>query len=204
MSEIGRNRDRYPDQNDRRYPDRDDQRYPDRDDQRYPQQGGRRQQVEYPSSRLRNYSGNYFRIGVPENWRELPEGDNVTFAPEGAYGNSQGQFVFTHGIQVGSARPTTRSLRDATDQLIRSLSQGNQSLRRSSGYEREYLGRREGLSVSLSNVSEATGRAEIVTLYTVMLRTGDLFYVIAVAPENEYQTYQRTFMAILQSVALND
>ena len=206
MSEIGRNRQRYPDQNDSRYPDRDDRRYPDRDDQRYPypDQGGRRQQVEYPSSRFRNYSGNLFRIAVPDNWRELPEGDNVTFAPEGAYGNSQGQFVFTHGIQVGASRAATRSLRDATEQLIRSLGQGNQSLRRNGGYERESVGRREGLAVSLSNVSEATGRPEIVTLYTVMLRTGDLFYVIAVAPENEYQNYQRTFMAILQTVALND
>ena len=198
MSEIGRSGQRDPRQGDRRYPQQDDQRYP--------QQGDRRREVEveYPSSRFRAYSGNYFRVSVPENWRELPAGDNVTFAPEGGYGNSQGQFVFTHGMQVGTARVTSRSLRDATDQFIRSLGQGNQNLRRNSGYEREYLGRREGLSVSLSNVSEVSGRPEIVTVCTTMLRSGDLFYLITVAPQDEYQNYQRTFLAILQTVGFND
>jgi hypothetical protein len=209
MSEIGRTRQSYP-QDGRRYPDQDGRRYPDQDDRRdpddyrrYPEQN-RQQQVAYPSSRFRNFDESFFRISVPENWREVRENDNVTFAPEGGYGTSQGQFIFTHGIQVGSSPTTTRSLRDATDQLIRSLSQGNQSLQRSGGYEREYVGRREGLSVSLRNVSEASGRPEIVTVYTTMMRNGDIFYVIAVAPENEYQTYQRTFVTILQNVSLND
>ena len=141
---------------------------------------------------------------MPDNWRELPSNDNVTFAPDGAYGESQGQFVFTHGIQIGATRGSTRSLQGATDQLINALSQGNPNLRRYGGYEREYLGRREGLAVSLSNVSEMTGRPEIVTVYTTMLRRGDLFYLIAVAPRDEYQDYQRTFVAILRTVALND
>src|SRR5207247_1280684 len=85
-----------------RYPQQDDQRYPQQSGQRYPQQNGRRQQVEYPSSRFRNYNGNNFRMSVPENWRELPSNDSVTFAPEGAYREDQGQFLFTHGIQVGA------------------------------------------------------------------------------------------------------
>ena len=196
MQEIGRESQRYP---------QEGQRYP-QEGQRYPQDGGRRPtgRVDYPSSRLRTYNGSFFRIGVPDNWRELPSSDNVTFAPEGAYGESQGQFIYTHGIQVGTTRGSTRSLRDATDQLINALSQGNPNLRRYGGYEREYLGRRDGLSVSLSNVSDVTGRPETVTLYTTMLRTGDLFYLIAVAPRDEYQNYQRTFLAILRTVDLND
>jgi Zn-dependent protease with chaperone function len=212
MQEIGRSGQRYPqrrdqpypDQDDQRYPDRDDQRYPDRDDQRYPQQGGRRQQVQYPSSRFRNYSGNYYRISVPDNWRELPSNDGVTFAPEGAYSQVQGQFVFSHGIQVGAVRAQSNSLRAATDELIRSLSQGNQNLRRNGGYERESLGRRDGLAVSLTNMSELTGRSEIVTLYTTMLRSGDLFYLIAVVPQDESQDYQRTFIAVLGTLSVND
>jgi Zn-dependent protease with chaperone function len=211
MQEIGRNGQRYPqrrdpnypDRDDQRYPDRDDQRYPDRDDQRYPQQGGRRR-VEYPSSRLRNYSGNYYRISVPDNWRELPSNDGVTFAPEGAYSQVQGQFVFTHGIQVGSMRAQSNSLRAATDELIRTLEQGNQNLRRSGGYQRETLGRRDAYSVSLTNISEMTGRPEVVSLYTTMLRSGDLFYLIAVAPQEEMQDYERTFIAVLGTLSVTD
>lgn len=212
MQEVGRIRQgypqqrdqRYPDQDDRRYPDQNDQRYPQQGDRRYPQQGGRPGRIEYPSSRFRTYTGSNFRIGVPDNWRELPAGDNVTFAPEGAYSNTQGQFVYTHGVQVGSIRGESGSLRTATDRLISELAQGNQNLRKNGGYEREYLGRREGLAVSLSNVSEVTGRPEIVTVYTALLRNRDLFYVISVAPQDEYQNYQRIFLAILRTVDVND
>jgi hypothetical protein len=112
--------------------------------------------------------------------------------------------VFTHGIQVGTARVSGRYLQDATDQLINGLSQGNPNLRRYGGYQRENVGRHDGLSVSLSNVSEMTGRPEIVTVYTTMLRNGDLFYMFAVAPQNEYQNYERAFRSILRTVELND
>ena len=215
MQEIGqggqrRPSDRYPDDqrypNDQRYPDnqRDPnaQRYPN--DQRYPDQDGRRQRVAYPSSRFRNYTGSYFRIAVPDNWRELPSNDGVTFAPEGAYSQVQGQFVFTHGVQVGAVSIQSNSLKSATDQLIRALSQGNQNLRRNGGYENDTIGRRDALSVSLTNVSELTGRRELITLFTTLLRSGELFYVIAVAPENEIQDYQRTFTAVLGTVSVND
>lgn len=202
MQEIGRQRN--PQRRDQNYPDQDDQRYPDRDDQRYPEQRGRRQQVDYPSSRFRNYNGNMFRISVPDNWRELPSNDGVTFAPEGAYNQVQGQFVFSHGIQIGVVRAQSNSLRTATDELIRSLAQGNQNLRKSGGYQRETLGRREALGASLTNISELTGRPEIVSLYTMMLRSGDLFYVVAVTPEDESQNYYRTFTAVLGTLSVND
>ena len=128
----------------------------------------------------------------------------MTFAPEGAYRETQGQFVFTHGIQVGTVRTQSRSLRSATDELINGLTQENQSLRRNGGYQRETLGKRDAQSVSLTNVSEMTGRPEVVTVYTTMLRNGDLFYLIAVAPQDQVQDYQRTFMAIVGTVNLND
>lgn len=207
MEEISRSRERYPQQRDGRYPDQGDQRYPDQGDRRYPQQpqqGGRRQQVEHPSSRFRNYNGNSFRISVPDNWRELPSNDSVTFAPDGAYREVQGQFVFTHGVQVGAIRAQSNSLKAATDELIRELTQGNPNLRRNGGYERETLGRRDALGVSLTNISELTGRPELVTIYTAMRSSGDLFYLIAVAPQDESVDYQRTFMAVLGTVSIYD
>jgi hypothetical protein len=170
------------------------------------QQGGGRPygRVEHPSSRFRTYNGSVFRISVPDNWRELPANDNVTFVPEGAYGEAQGRFEFSHGIQVGTMRATTRSLQEATEELISGLAQSNPRLRKSGEYERQYLGRRDGLSVLLSNVPTATGRPEIITIYTTILRNGTLFYLVAVAPQDEYQDYERAFANIFRTVDLND
>ena len=56
---------------------------------------------------------------MPSNWRELPGNNTVTFAPEGGYGDYQGQSVFTHGVQIGMEAQRARDLRTATDELIR-------------------------------------------------------------------------------------
>jgi hypothetical protein len=56
--------------------------------------------VDPPSSSFQTYTeGNVFRISVPSNWRERPGGGAVTFAPDGAYGDANGQSVFTHGVR---------------------------------------------------------------------------------------------------------
>ena len=169
---------------------------------RMPAPSGR---VDYPSPRFRTYTeGNLFSIDVPDNWREVPTSDSVTFSPEGGYGELQGNFVFTHGTQVGVSRVNGRSLRQATDEYLYSLSQGNQKLRRYSDYQRENIARRDGLSIVLSNMSEATGQTELVTIYTTLLRNGNLLYVIAVAPERDYRNYQRTFQNVVRSLEVND
>jgi hypothetical protein len=63
---------------------------------------------------------------------------------------------------------------------------------------------RYGQMISLANVNEASGRPEIINIVTTQLRNGELFYMIAVSPSDEYQTYQRTFLTILRSLRLND
>ncbi|HEX8087624.1 MAG TPA: hypothetical protein VF762_02150, partial [Blastocatellia bacterium] len=128
----------------------------------------------------------------------------LTFVPEGAYGQVQGQFVFTHGVQVGVTRADGNNLRQATDQYLSELTQGNRNLRMTGGYRREYVGNREGLSVVLNNVNEVTRRNEVITVYTTRLRGGDLFYMVAVAPRDEYNSYQRVFQNIVRTVELND
>ena len=53
------------------------------------------------------------------------------------------------------------------------------------------LSGRDGLVAALNNVSEVTGRGETVTVFTTLLRDGNLFYCNAVAPQDEYQAYER-------------
>src|SRR5688572_24833621 len=77
----------------------------------YPSQPPRGR-VEYPSTRYQTYSefGGALRVGVPANWREIPSGDSVWFAPEGGYGTYQGQSIFTHGVSFGVAQVQGRNL----------------------------------------------------------------------------------------------
>ncbi len=206
MQDIAQNGQRYPQQGGGRYP-QDDGRYP-QDDRRYPQGDGTQRpvgRVENPSTRYRPYTGgNAFRLAVPDNWRDLSSGANVTFAPEGAYGQAQGRFVFTHGAMIGVERAQSRDLRQASQYFLNTLAQGNPNMRQQSSYQRSVIDRREALSITLSNISDVTGRPENVTVYTTMLRNGDLFYIVGVAPREEFGNYQRTFDAILRSVQLND
>lgn len=163
-----------------------------------------RGRVEYPSNRFRTYSNNLFQVNVPENWRELGGQSAVWLAPDGAYGEVQGQQVFTHGVSFGMAQTQSRNLQQATNEFIGSLGQGNNNLRQRSGYTRTNVGGRTGLATTLSNTNEATGLPEVITIVTRQLRNGELFYMIAVSPQNEYSNYQGTFSNILRSLQLND
>ena len=165
--------------------------------------GGR---IEPPASSSRTYEeGNLFRVSVPANWRELEGGtSSVTFAPEGAYGQANGQNVFTHGVEFGVGRNETHDLQTATQELLTSLAQGNPNLSRPSGFDRINLGDRRGLRTILSNQSEATGGAETIQVMTTQLRDGNLFYAIAVAPRDEFSSYRGVFDRIASSVQFTD
>jgi hypothetical protein len=157
--------------------------------------------VERPSSRYTSYTeGNLFRVSVPSNWRELPGNNSVTFAPEGGYGAVNGQSVFTHGAEVGVSRNESHDLQTATDELLQSLSQSNPRLRRESGYERVSVGGRQGIRTELTNQNEVTGRTERLELDTALLNDGTLFYLIGVAPDNEFGNYDDVFARIVRSL----
>jgi Peptidase family M48 len=161
--------------------------------------------VAPPSSRYRSYTeGNLFRISVPDNWREVATSSSVKFVPAGAYGQVQGRTVFTHGVELGVTRNEVHSLQEATQEFIDGLAESNPSLRATGRLQNTNLSGRSGLMAVLRNVSEVTGRGETVTVFTTLLRDGNLFYCITVAPEDEYQTYQRSFQRVTQSIRLTD
>ena len=161
--------------------------------------------VAHPSSRYKSYTeGNLFRISVPDNWREVASGSSVKFVPDGAYGEVQGHTIFTHGVELGFTRNEIHSLQDATQEFIDGLAQSNPSLRAAGGLENTTLSGRQGLVTTLTNDSDVTDRGETVTVFTTLLRDGNLFYCIAVAPQDEYQIYQRSFQRVVQSIRLSD
>jgi len=195
MADIQRSGQRYPDQG---------SEYPRGDRTDYPNTPLGR--VDYPSSRFRSYSEfGTVRLSVPDNWREISEQDSVWFAPQGAYGSSgNGQSVFTHGVNIGVVQTRSRNLQQATNDYVSQLQQGNNNLRSRSGYQRTSIDGRNALSISMTNVNEATGRSEVVNLVTTQTNNGELLFVIAVSPESDYSNYQNVFQNVLRSIRLNE
>jgi Zn-dependent protease with chaperone function len=155
--------------------------------------------VEPPSGRFTNYNeGNLFEISVPSNWRELSNNNTVTFAPDGGYGEG----VFTHGIELGLARNESHDLQNATDELVQSLARQNPSLGRPSGYDRITIDGRRGLRTTLTNTSD--GVRERIAVFTTTLRNGNLFYAVAVAPDQEFGNYGDVFERIVGSLQISD
>jgi predicted Zn-dependent protease len=161
--------------------------------------------VAYPSSRYQSYDifNGGVQVSVPNNWRQINDQSTVWFVPEGAYGQYNGQAVFTHGASFGVAGTNNRNLQRATDELINGLAKGNNNLRMSGGYQRTTLSGRNALFATLSNRNEATGRPEMVRVISTQLRDGQLFYMIAVAPQSE-RNFETAFNTIMRSVRIND
>lgn len=161
--------------------------------------------VAYPSSRYQSYDifNGGVQVSVPNNWRQINDQSTIWFVPEGAYGQHNGQAVFTHGVSFGVAQTNNRNLQSATEELINNLAQGNNNLRMSGGLQRNTLSGRNGLSATLSNVNEATGRPEVVRVITTQLRNGQLFYMIAVVPQSE-RNFESAFSTIMRSIRIND
>jgi predicted Zn-dependent protease len=161
--------------------------------------------VEYPSSRYQNYSifNGGVQVSVPGNWRQINQGNSVWFSPEGGYGQYNGQVIYTHGTSFGVAQTNNRNLQRATQELINGLAQGNNNLRMNGGQQRTTIDGRAALLSNLSNVNEATGRGENVRLITTQLRDGQIFYMVAVAPQGE-RNFDNAFQNVLRSIRIND
>src|SRR5688572_29789859 len=159
---------------------RSGQRYPSGENTGNYPRNAPRGRVAYPSTRYQQYStlGGAVRVSVPSNWRQLPENSSVWFAPEGAYGQFQNTVVYTHGVNFGVAQTQSRNLQQATQQFLNLLAQGNGNLRQSGSLMRTTVNGRAGLTTTLTNVNEATGAAETVTVITTQLRSGELLYMI--------------------------
>ena len=166
---------------------------------------GRRVEVEPPSGQWRTYRpGNFLEVSVPANWQQIGSGNTVMYVPEGGYVQTQNQSAFTHGVEIGVVQGDGRSLQQSTDQLLRSFAQSNPQLRRQGGYTRTNVGGRQGLTTTLSNVSDVTGDSEAVNVSTTQLRDGSMLFVIGVAPADEARLYLDTFSRVRQGLQISD
>ncbi len=199
MQEIANSGQRYPNQGGQ-YPDQrnpNDTRYPNTNNDDY----ARGERVAFPSTRYQTQRTNLFSVAVPSNWQQIGgDQSSVSYAPAGAYG-SQG---ITHGVMFSLAQSQYNDLQNSSRDVVNALVSGdNNYLRQAGNFQRTTLGGREALATTLTGRSPLTGRSERVTLITTQLGNGQVFYMAAVSPENEYTNYQRAFNDILRSLQLN-
>ena len=148
--------------------------------------------------------GNLFDVAVPQNWQAVSSTNAVKFVPQNGYGVVEGgQTAFTHGVELGIARASSRNLGDATRTLVANFARSNPELRQTSDFRDIRLSQRDGLGLSLVNRSYSGG-TERIGIYTTFLADGNLFYVATIAPDEEADRYGPVFDRIARSIRLRD
>ncbi|MEP6789210.1 MAG: M48 family metalloprotease, partial [Acidobacteriota bacterium] len=157
--------------------------------------------VQIPSTRTRSYTGvSGMRMDIPSNWSDFAGQDGIEFAPDGAFGE-QG---ITHGAMLGVYQGQNRNLGRDSQAYLDQVLQANSYLRQRGGFSQTTVGGRVAYTTVLSGRSPVTGKTEVVTVYTLQLRTGDLLYIDTVVPDDESYNYSNAFRNMLDSVQLNN
>lgn len=160
--------------------------------------------VPAPSAQYRTLQGGQlFTVSVPSNWQPVTSNNSIKYVPMNAYGDYNGTATLTHGVELGVARASSRDLEQATQTLIDGFVRGNDGMRVAAPEQYSRLGGRQSIVTSLEGRS-ALGGVERVDVHTTMLRNGDLFYLLTVAPERERGSYGQAFDRVVRSVRLND
>jgi beta-barrel assembly-enhancing protease len=163
-----------------------------------------------PSRDFAQYQASAYTLKYPSNWKKYPDNDGggVSFAPErGVLADATGHSALAYGLIVGVSQAKGDSndrhaLNDATGQVIQELEKSNPNMKITRQGERLRLNGQPGLSTYLSNVSP-TGAQETDWLVTVLRPVG-VVYFICVAPQSVYDSYDKTFSSILDTVRFSD
>jgi Peptidase family M48 len=161
--------------------------------------------VPPPSAQYRTVQGGrLFQVEVPANWQAISSTNSVKYVPQNGYGAVQGGgTVFTHGVELGVARASSRDLAEATDTLLSSFGQSNPDLRRAGEAREIRMAQRTALAVPLVNRS-ALGGTERIGIYTTFLSDGNLFYYATIVPDRDAEQYRLVFDRIGRSISLRD
>ena len=161
-----------------------------------------------PSANFREYRApdGSVQLTYPDNWEALRlKGDeeNLIFAPQGAYGEMDDAIYVTHGIFAGVVQPPARELEEANRLFIEGQIRANPDFRVQKGPQPvTFANGSAGYATVVAGPSTVTGVVEIDVIYTTATRDGRLFYLITMAPEDEYERYHPAFEQIIRSVQL--
>jgi hypothetical protein len=160
------------------------------------------QPVPRPSTQYRPISGGkVFEASVPDDWTSLPSKTSIRVVPKNGYGPLNGQTVFTHGIEFGIVKATSRDLQEATKAWLSAVAQGNPELRLAGAQQPTRISQRTAIATPLVNPSPLGGQ-ERIGLYTTFLADGNLFYYLTIVPENDADGFEDTFRRVVESIRL--
>jgi Zn-dependent protease with chaperone function len=160
--------------------------------------------VPAPSTEFTEVSGgNVFQANVPDNWTKMSSKSAIRVVPQNGYGDVNGQSVFTHGVEFGVTRAASRDLTEATRAFIQGFAQSNPDLRVAGQQQTTRISARTALYVPLQNPS-ALGGQERVSVTTVFLAEGTLFYYMTIVQEKDAAMFEPVFRQIARSIRLTE
>ncbi len=161
-----------------------------------------------PSRGVKTLSGTRYTLSYPDNWETFGDqgSGSVTIAPRaGLVQGSGGNVSVGYGVIVSSSSPPSGAvdLNQGTQDLIRQLQQSNPGMRPSGNSRRSRVGGDQAMVTTLYSSSPYQGQREIDMLVTVARPQG-LFYMVFIAPENEFAQVQAAYEQMLKSVQFRD
>ena len=144
-----------------------------------------------------------FALRYPQNWDVLTTDQvHLIFAPKGAYGQREQSVFVTHGLFIGAVAPESTDLAEANAKFVEQQIAANPDFRVMRSPQAVTLSGRRGYATTVAGPSAVTGVMEIDVIHTTATSDGQLFYIITMAPEDEWQAYQPAFEEILGSLRL--
>jgi predicted Zn-dependent protease len=144
-----------------------------------------------------------FALRYPDNWDALTTDEvNMIFAPRGAYGQKDEAVFVTHGLFVGAVAPSSSELEAANNRFIQQQIEMNPDFRVARAPQAINFGGRRGYVTVVAGPSAVTGVMEIDVVYTTATADGKLFYLITMAPEDEFEAYKPAFDQVIASLRL--
>jgi Zn-dependent protease with chaperone function len=150
-------------------------------------------------------SMDYYRLAYPAGWQVTRTGNHgAIIAPADGVQPSRNGNDVTHGVMFDlfdiSVPDKSLTLEQATNRLIVFLRQRNPLLRVVPGAQTLTLVSDDpGLRTVLIGKSDASSETEVAWVVTSMYYES-LFYMVLVAPEDEFPIYQPVFEQIIRSV----
>ena len=162
------------------------------------------QPVPAPSTQYQLVSGgNFFQATVPSNWTALKSDSSIKAVPQNGYGQFKGQTIFSHGVEFGVVKGTSKDLREATNAWLKTVAQGNPELKPAGDQQSVQISQRPAVYTPLTNPSPLGGE-ERVGVYTTLLANGNLFYYLTVVQANDEQVFREAFQKVAESIRLAD
>ncbi|HEX8247506.1 MAG TPA: PEGA domain-containing protein [Pyrinomonadaceae bacterium] len=156
--------------------------------------------VMLPATNFVDHRKQNFSFSVPDNWEMLQSTDNlILVSPPGGYGYIQARVNFSHGVQVLITPSNNANLSAATEQFVNGLLTSNKGYSRIDSASEIQFPAGKGLLTKLRGFGQAQ-RDELVSVYTILMPSGDLFCLLTVVPPEESEDFQPAFRRILNSI----